>query len=115
MVLVMITNNNLHLTGDYRKDLKKLNSYYRKYQRSGSFRKFVKLVIVTNVPSDVITLAELYQIYLNWCRENTRDAIGKHLFSERVNSELVTRVNLAQNVVGFRGLLLSDALEWFGS
>ncbi len=110
-----MTNNNLPLTGNYIKDLKKLNSYYRKHNRSGSFRKFVKLVVVTNVPSDVITLAELYQIYLNWCRENASDPIGKHLFSERVNSELVMRVNLAQNVVGFRGLLLSDDLEWYGS
>lgn len=107
--------NNLPLTGDYRKDLKKLNSYYRKYQRSGSFRKFAQLVVVTNASSDVITLAELYQIYLNWCCKNASIAIGKHLFSERVNSELVMRVNLAQNVVGFRGLLLSDDLEWYGS
>jgi len=114
MVLAM-KGNTLTLTGNYIKDLKKLNSYYRKHQRSGSFRKFNKLLIVTNDPSDVITLKELYQIYLNWCRENATDPIGKHLFSERVNSELVTRVNLAQNVVGFRGLLLSDDLEWFGS
>lgn len=109
----MITNNTLQLTGNYIKDLKKLNSYYRKHNRSGSFRKFSTLLNLTNIPSDVITLAELYQIYLNWCRENVKDPIGKHLFSERVNSELVMRVNLAQNVVGFRGLLLTDALEWF--
>lgn len=108
-------NTSLPLTGNYIKDLKKLNSYYRKHDRKGSFRKFSQLVVVTNVPSDVITLAEFYQIYLNWCRENASNPIGKHLFSERVNSELVMRVNLAQNVVGFRGLLLTDDLEWFGS
>lgn len=110
-----MTETSLPITGNYTKDLKTLNSHYRNYQRKGSFRKFSTLINITHDSADVITLKELYQIYLNWCRDNARYPMGKHLFSERVNGEIVPRVNLAQNVVGFRGLLLTDELEWFGS
>jgi len=103
--------NNLELTGNYRSDLKALNHRY--HQCKGSFNKFSILIDVTNDPNHILTLKELYQCYLNWCRENAANPIGKHLFSERVHSELASRVTLGKNITGFRGLQLSEDLEWF--
>lgn len=103
--------NNLKLTGNYNTDLKQLNRHYGK--RKGSFNKFSILINVTNEPDHVLTLKELYQVYLNWCRENMSNPVGKNIFSERVHSELAPRVTLGKNITGFRGLQLSEDLEWF--
>lgn len=101
----------LNLTGNYHIDLKELNHVY--FRCKGSFTKFSILINVTSNPKHVLTLKELYQCYLNWCRENVSNPIGKNLFSERVHSELTSRVTLGKNITGFRGLQLSDDLDWF--
>ena len=74
--------------------------------------KFKKLLIQTNKPNDVITLQELYNVYFAWCADEGYSQLGKILFSALITEDHL-KSTLGKNIVGFRGLKLSDELEWY--
>lgn len=73
-------------------------------------KKFKKLLIVTNKPKDVVTLSELYDVYYGWSIDQGNAPLGKINFTRQLD---LPKTVLGKNIVGFRGLKLSDDLEWF--
>ncbi len=77
-------------------------------------KEFKAQLIVTNKPKDIITLSTLYDVYYAWCiDEEYYDPLGKIKFSEYLAINGILRTTLGKNVTGYRGLKLSDDLEWF--
>lgn len=75
--------------------------------------KFIKLLTVTNKPSDRLSLKDLYNVYYQYCVDNDTPAIGKVAFADRIATTCAPKVSLGGNVTGFRGIKLSDDLEWY--
>lgn len=75
--------------------------------------KFIEQLVVTNNPGDSIPLGTLYNIYFKFCMNNNLPALGKIHFSGQIEDKVVPRCSLGSNVTGFRGIQLSDDLEWF--
>lgn len=73
-------------------------------------KEFKAQLIVTNKPKDVVPLWKLYDVYYSWCIDEEYTPLGKINFTKQLD---LPKTTLGKNVTGYRGLKLSDDLEWY--
>lgn len=74
-------------------------------------KEFKELLVITNKPKDVITLSDLYDVYFFWViSEHGERPLGKINFAKELD---LPKTSLGKNITGYRGVKLSDDLEWY--
>ena len=73
-------------------------------------KEFKAQLLRTNNPKDILTLTALYHVYYVWCMDEEYNPLGKINFTKQLD---LPKTTLGKNVTGYRGLKLSDDLEWY--